>query len=101
MIGTLLAEEAHTPGLIELFRKNIVRPRRDGLLAILEAARRRGELRPGADLDAAVNLLVGSFYARYLAGEEVTSDWPERVVAVVLPGLLASGPAISTAPAPS
>jgi AcrR family transcriptional regulator len=92
MIGTLLAEEAHTPGLIELFRKNIVRPRRDGLLAILEAAKGRGELREGADLDAAVNMLVGSFYARYLTGDAVSADWPERVVALVLGGLRPARP---------
>jgi AcrR family transcriptional regulator len=89
MIGTLLAEEQHTPKLIRLFRDGIVRPRRDGLLAILEAARARGELHADADLDAAVNLLVGSFYARYLSGEGVPQDWPVRVVGMVLAALRA------------
>ena len=36
MIGTLLAEEPHTPKLLALFREKIVAPRRDGLLAILK-----------------------------------------------------------------
>jgi AcrR family transcriptional regulator len=87
MIGTLLAEEGHTPELIELFRRNVVRPRRDGLLAVLRAAKERGELKADADLDAAVNLLVGSFYARHLTGEKIPADWPERVVGVVLAGI--------------
>src|SRR5262245_33148982 len=87
MIGTLLAEEPHTPGLIRRFREKIVQPRRRGLLAILKQARDRGELREGADLDAAVNLLVGSFYARYLTGDGLPANWPRRVVAVVLRGL--------------
>ena len=87
MIGTLLAEEGHTPKLIRLFRERIVKPRRDGLLAILEAARARGELDADADLDAAVNLLVGSFYARYLSGEGVPQDWPVRVVRLVIAAL--------------
>jgi AcrR family transcriptional regulator len=87
LIGTVLAEESHVPALMELFRRNVVQPRRRGLLAILEAARQHKQLRPDADLDAAVNLLVGSFYARYLTGEEVTPDWPERVVRTVLAGL--------------
>jgi AcrR family transcriptional regulator len=89
MIGTLLAEEAHTPGLIRLFRERIVRPRRRGLLAILRRARARGELRPGADLDMAVNMLVGSFYARYLTGEGVPAGWADRAVAAVMAGLRA------------
>ncbi|MFO0891466.1 MAG: TetR/AcrR family transcriptional regulator [Isosphaeraceae bacterium] len=87
MIGTLLAEEQHTPKLIRLFRDTIVKPRRDGLLAILKAARDRGELHADADLDAAVNLLVGSFYARYLSGEGVPQDWPVRVVRMMLAAL--------------
>jgi AcrR family transcriptional regulator len=87
MIGTLLVEERHTPGLLQLFRERIVRPRRQGLLTILRQARERNELRDDADLEAAVNLLVGSFYARYLTGEGVPHDWPERVVATVLAGI--------------
>jgi AcrR family transcriptional regulator len=87
MIGTLLAEERHTPELIARFRERIVRPRRRLLQTILEGARGRGELRPGADLEAAVTMLVGSFYARYLTGEGVPADWPERVVATVLSGI--------------
>lgn len=91
MIGTLLAEEGHTPELLELFRENIVRPRRDGLLAVLSAAAERRELMPDADLDAAVNLLIGSFYARYLSDGAIPADWPERVVRLVLAGLTPSG----------
>jgi AcrR family transcriptional regulator len=87
MIGTLLAEERHTPELLDLFRRRIVGPRRRGLLAILRQAQDRREFRAGADLEAAVNLLVGSFYARYLTGEGVPADWPERVVKTVLRGL--------------
>lgn len=87
MIGTLLAEEQHTPKLIALFREKIVTPRREGLLAILKSAQVRGELNADADLEAAVNLLVGSFYARYLSGEGIPHDWPGRVVTLVLRGL--------------
>jgi AcrR family transcriptional regulator len=87
MIGTLLVEERHTPELLRLFRERIVGPRRRGLLALLCQARQRGELRAGADLEAAVGLLVGSFYAQYLTGDGIPKDWPERVVEVVLEGL--------------
>ena len=87
MIGTELAEEHHTPELLALFRRRIVAPRRRAIRAVLEAARKRGELRRGADLDAAVQALVGAYYAQYLAGTRFPRRWPGSVVDVVLEGL--------------
>lgn len=87
MIGTLLVEEREMPELMAAFRERIVATRRALVRAPLEAARGRGLLREDADLDAAVNLLIGSFYARYLAGGPAPRDWPERVVGVVWEGI--------------
>lgn len=87
LIGTLLAEEHSNPELIALFRERIVATRRAQVRALLDEAAARGELRRGADLDAATNALIGSFYARYLSGERIGVDWPERVVALVWSGL--------------
>ena len=88
-IGTVLVEEDRTPELLAVFREQMVRPRRRMLWAILDAARAAGELRPEADLDAAVSLLVGSFYAQYLTGDGIGDEWPERIVGVVWDGLAA------------
>lgn len=85
MVGTILAEERHLPGLIAQFRERIVRPRREGLLAILEAARGRGEIAPEADTEAMANALVGAFYAHYLAHGTIPEDLPRRLVALLLP----------------
>ena len=87
MIGTVLAEEAHTPQLLALFRERLVGPRRGAIRAVLAAARDRGELRPDADLDAAVQALVGAYYAQYLSGAPFPRRWPGPVVDVVLDGL--------------
>ena len=57
------------------------------LRAVLERARARGELRHDADLETAVNALVGSYYACYVAGGRVPRNWPERAVELVLRGL--------------
>ena len=89
MIGTLLAEEQRLPDLLRLFRERIVANRRRQLRAIFDRASQRGELRDGADVDAAINALVGSFYARYLTGDGVPDDWPERIVDTVWRGLAA------------
>ncbi|HEV3344455.1 MAG TPA: TetR-like C-terminal domain-containing protein [Pirellulales bacterium] len=65
----------------------MVTPRREGLLAILKSAKASGELAEDADLEAAVNMLIGSFYARYLTGQGVPQDWPSRIVKLVLRAL--------------
>jgi AcrR family transcriptional regulator len=87
MLGTVLAEENDTPELLALFRERLVKPRRRELRAVLEAARARGELRPGANLDVAVNALVGAFFARYLAGEPMGGRFVSALVDTVLGGV--------------
>ena len=87
MIGTLLAEERRTPDLIALFRERVVRPHREMIRRVLESAQREGAVHPDADLEAAGNLLVGAFYARYELGDSVPPNWPERIVAVVCEGI--------------
>jgi len=89
MIGTVLAEEAHVPELIRRFREHIVNPRRTALRGIFENALRKGELAPWADIETAINMLVGSFYAMYLSGNEIPKDWPERITETVLLGIAA------------
>jgi AcrR family transcriptional regulator len=87
MIGSVLAEEHTTPELLMLFRERVVEPRREELREVLEHAHERGELGEGADAEAAVNMLVGSYYAQYLAGGYFPDDWPEAVVGTILTGL--------------
>jgi AcrR family transcriptional regulator len=88
--GSVLAEEHVTPELLAHYRELIVRPRREMVRAVLERARARGELRPEADLVVATNALIGAYYAQYLEGAPFPDDWSERVVDIVLAGLLRS-----------
>jgi AcrR family transcriptional regulator len=88
LVGTALAEEHHTPELLAQFRENLVEPRRQMLRTVLERARARGEVAADADVETAVNALVGSYYASYLAGSRVPRNWPERAVELVLRGVL-------------
>lgn len=89
LIGTVLAEEAHTPELLKLFRERIVGPRRTMFRVILERAQTAKELRAGVDIDAAVNMLVGAFYARYLAGGKIPPGFAEEVARTVWSGIAA------------
>lgn len=92
MLGTVLAEEHNTPQLLAFFRKHLVEPRRVALLGVLARARERGDLRPGADIEMAAQMLVGAYYAQYLAGIPFQRGWDERVVDAILNGLRASKP---------
>ncbi len=89
LIGTVLAEEGHTPELLKLFRERIVAPRRAMFRLILERAQAAKELRAGVDIDAAVNMLVGAFYARYLAGGKIPPGFAEEVARTVWRGIAA------------
>ena len=87
MIGTVLAEEHETPQLLSHFREDVVAPRRALFRAVLQRAQKRGELRDRVDIDLAINLLVGAFYAQYLEGRAFDTGWEERVVDMVLTGI--------------
>jgi AcrR family transcriptional regulator len=91
VIGTMLAEQAHNPELLERFREQVIRPRRAMMQEVLRRGIARGELRGDADLEFVGELLVGSWFARHLAGLPVPRDWAERVVDVALAGI-AAGP---------
>ncbi len=87
LIGTALAEESHTPELLAVFRARLVATRRGMLHAILLRAQKRKELRPAVNLDCAVNMLVGAFYARYLATSTVPPDFAGDVVGLIWKGI--------------
>jgi AcrR family transcriptional regulator len=84
MLGTMLAEEYETPELLARFREHLVDPRRHAVRDILERAAMRGEFRPDADLAMAGTMLVGAYYAQYLARTTFAADWTERLVDMVL-----------------
>jgi AcrR family transcriptional regulator len=86
MVGTMLLRSTE-PQLVGLYRERIVQPRRERLLVILERGCDAGLLAADADLEAAVTMLTGSWYARSLAAGEELPHWAERVAAIVWRGL--------------
>ena len=84
MIGTLLVEEDHNPELIRLFRERVIAPPAGAIRERLDRAQRRGEIRPDADVALVQDMLIGSYYARYLKeGRTPNGDWPHAAVAAV------------------
>ena len=85
LLATLLAEEARRPELIERFRERLARPRRQALREALQLGIAAGELADDLDLDVAVNMLIGSFYARYVSHGTIPANWSRRALAQLWP----------------
>jgi AcrR family transcriptional regulator len=85
LLGTMLVEEGRNPELLERFRARLVKARRRLLADALKAGVAAAELPPGTDVDVTVNLLIGSFYARYISHGRIPHDWPRRIMHQVWP----------------
>jgi len=81
MVGTMLLGSTD-PQLVSLYRERVVRPRRARLRAILQRARAAGLLDGDSDLDLAVTMLTGSWYAHALAGGPPPKRWARRTAAL-------------------
>ena len=85
VVGTLLAEEHRHPELLAAFRHRLVEPRRAALRQALAEGISSGELPDSADPDVLTGMLIGSFYARYIATSDLPDDWAERTLQHVWP----------------
>src|SRR5262249_17783867 len=87
LVGTVLAEEHHTPELLRLFPRRIVAPPRRMLRDVPRRAAEAGALAPGVDPAHAAHLLIGAFYAHYLQNSHISPRYPEEVVNLVWNGI--------------
>ena len=85
ILGSLLAEEERHPELLQLFKTQLVEPRRALLETALAAGVAAGELPYSADLDALSSMLIGSFYGRYVTIAGIPPDWPTRILDAMWP----------------
>jgi AcrR family transcriptional regulator len=82
LVGTML-QDSTAPELRSRYQAEVIAPRRQRILAILQRARQLGFIDPDADLEVAITLGTGSWYARALAGLPPPSGWPARTAALV------------------
>jgi AcrR family transcriptional regulator len=76
------------PEVAAAFRTLWLKPRRDDAKAALARRMERGELRPGVDLDVALDLLYGPIYYRLLTGHgPLTTDYADELADAALRGL--------------
>jgi AcrR family transcriptional regulator len=90
VVAGLLADLQHDADLAEGFHRDVVPARRAAMLAALERARARGEIRADADLELAVDTLHGAvFYRLLLSGEPLDPDFADRLAEQTFAGLAA------------
>jgi AcrR family transcriptional regulator len=88
-VGALLAEEPRSPQLLQAFRERVLGLRERNLRTILETGIEQGEVRPDLDVEAAIDLIFGSFLFRYIYEGRPDEDWPRRVMDALWPALKA------------
>ncbi|WP_433248854.1 TetR/AcrR family transcriptional regulator [Streptosporangium sp. CA-135522] len=82
LVGTML-QDTTTPDVLARYRARVIDPRRRRLRAILDTAVRMGLIDADADLEIAVTLCTGSWYARALAKDQPPERWPRRTALLV------------------
>jgi AcrR family transcriptional regulator len=86
----LLGEGLKYPRLLARYNELVMEPRREVLASVLRRGLATGELREGADVEAALALLTGAVLARIGRGKAVTdARYAEGVVGELLRGLAA------------
>jgi AcrR family transcriptional regulator len=81
LVGTMLQATTDRKAAAR-YRARVIAPRRARLRAIFERAAAQGLIDGDADLDVAVTMLTGSWYARCLAGEAEPRTWSRRIAAL-------------------
>ena len=82
LVGVMLQGDVD-PAVRAEYRRRVVAPRRSRLRACLERGVAAGRLDADADLDGAVAMATGAWYAAVLAGPAPAREWPERTARLV------------------
>ena len=89
MAGVLLIDGPHNSELLQAFRQRVLGPRRVRFESVLRRGVERGDLRQDLDVSAAMDVLTGSYYARWLSGRGGVERWPEETLELLWPALKA------------
>jgi AcrR family transcriptional regulator len=81
VLGSLLVEEQRQPGMLDVFREQIIEPRRGLVELMLRRGIERGELRADIDPLVVTELVAGAVFAHHVILGHVSDDsWVRSVV---------------------
>jgi AcrR family transcriptional regulator len=89
IVSSLYVQRHEHPDMLARFRDQVIEPGREKFLATLRAGVERGYVRPDADLELAVDQLIGAYLTRTFAGADFEPDWAQRLVDQLWPGISA------------
>jgi AcrR family transcriptional regulator len=81
ILGSLLVEEAREPGLLGVFRKQVLEPRRQIVDGMLRRGVERGEVRADIDPLIVTEMIAGAIFGHHaILGLAAGEDWIEALV---------------------
>ena len=83
--ASLYLQRREHPEILESFRERVIHPTRRQMEAVLKLARDQGQIPADSDPETMIEMLIGSYLYRTLAGRPIPKNWPERMVAAVWP----------------
>jgi AcrR family transcriptional regulator len=92
LIPGLLGELQRDPAFADAYAERVVKPLRDPVVALLELARERGELRADADPDQIADMLLGPGFVRMLfafALPQTKPTYPDSLLDAIWRGVAA------------
>ena len=91
IIPAMTADLVRDPAIAEIFRDQLLRPRRSAVAAMIHRAVDRGELSPNVDVALILDVCVGAvFYRIVVSGEPITDPFAARLIDLLLNGALAA-----------
>jgi AcrR family transcriptional regulator len=81
ILGSLLVEEAREPGLLEVFRRQVLDPRRQLVEGMLRRGIERDEVRPDIDPLIVTEMIAGAIFGHHaILGLPGTDEWVTKLV---------------------
>ncbi|MBE2318586.1 TetR/AcrR family transcriptional regulator [Solirubrobacter sp. CPCC 204708] len=83
--ATVLVEAQTHPEILEVARRNMIRPAVERFRRAIRKGVETGELRPDLDVELAADAVFGSFFTRFYEHGRPGPEWPEQVVDQLYP----------------
>jgi len=81
ILGSLLVEDARDPGLLDVFRKRLLEPRRALVAEMIERGIARGDVRPDVDPLVVTEMIAGAIFGHHaILGRTADEAWMEALV---------------------